>query len=296
MILEKTRVAIIGLGLMGGSLARALHGKVASIHAVDIDQSSLKFAADNHFVDRTSQEVVEALRHCDLAILAVPVSEILQTIDRIGHDLPAPDYVMDLGSTKVEISEHMKLLPTAVQAIGGHPLCGKESAGVRASDPELFKDKIFVLTPLQRTSDQCLALAKDLVTAVGANPLILEPKEHDRAVALTSHLPYLVSASLSQTVLEAEDSMESLRDLIASGFMDTTRIAASELRMISDVLWTNRANVLDGLEQFSKAIDQLKNLLEQGEPEPLRQALSPILQWRQSLSSGRNTRGGNHGN
>jgi prephenate dehydrogenase len=295
MKLKDVRLTIIGLGLMGGSLARALGGKVASIHGVDLDPDSLEFARDHRIVDHASQEAAEGLRQCDLAILAVPVGEILQIIDQIGNDLPAPRYLMDLGSTKGAITEGMSLLPASVEAIGGHPLCGKETAGVRASEPTLFLHKNFVLTPLDRTSPPFLDLCKELVTAVGANPLILEPEEHDRAVALTSHLPYLISASLTQAVMEAEGSTADLRALIASGFIDTTRIAASEVQMISDVLLTNRANVLAGLERFSGAIDGLQNLLDVGDPAPLRQALSPILQWRQSLATDPSAPGERHG-
>ncbi|MDF1499660.1 MAG: prephenate dehydrogenase [Anaerolineales bacterium] len=283
MKLIETRVAIIGLGLMGGSLARALQGNVASLIGVDINPISLDYARGLDIFDHLSPDSAEGLRRCDLAILALPVRGILDLIARINRDLPAPPYLMDLGSTKKAITRSMQALPGEVNPIGGHPLCGKETAGIQASEADIFQGSTFVLTPLARTSPACLSLAEELAASIGARPLVMDAEEHDRMLAITSHLPYLVSVTLTKTAIEAEGPDRLLRELIASGFIDTTRIAASDVRMISDVLLTNRVHLLQALRHFSGNAETLANLIENGSPDALCEGLMPIQRWRQGI-------------
>jgi prephenate dehydrogenase len=283
MKLADTQVAIIGIGLMGGSLARALQGKVASLTGVDSDQNALDHARGLGIFDRLSPEPTEGLEPCDLAILAAPVRAILDLIDRINQDLPTPRYLMDLGSTKETIAARMQSLPDQVDPVGGHPLCGMETAGIQASDPEIFQGSVFVLTPLARTSDGCLRLAEELVTAVGAMPMIMSAEEHDRLAAITSHLPYLLTAALTGTAMNVELTDQRLVDMIASGFIDTTRIAASDVEMISDVLLSNSSNIVQVLHHFSENAQTLAGLVEKGNIDALHEHLMPIQRWRREL-------------
>lgn len=283
MKLADTHVAIIGIGLMGGSLARALQGKVNSLTGVDSDRYALDHARGLGIFDRLCPDPADGLEPCDLAILATPVRAILDLLDRINQDLPTPRYLMDLGSTKETITARMQSLPDQVDPVGGHPLCGMETAGIQASDPEIFQGSVFVLTPLERTSDGCLRLAEELVTSVGATPMIMSADEHDRLAAITSHLPYLLTAALTGTAMKLERNDQRLADMVASGFIDTTRIAASDVEMISDVLLSNSSNIVQALRHFSENVQSLAGLVEKGSPDALHEHLRPIQRWRREL-------------
>lgn len=285
MKLADTRVTVIGIGLMGGSLARALQGKVTSLTGVDNDQKTIEYARTLGVFDHLSSDPAEGLDSCDLAILAVPVRGIIDHIERITQDLPTPKYLMDLGSTKSAITKAMVALPDHVDPIGGHPLCGTETAGVQASDASIFQSSIFVLTPLARTSEDCSSLVEELVTSIGAQPMIMEAGEHDRLAAFTSHLPYLLTAALTQTAMNVDHTDQQLREMVASGFFDTTRIAASDVNMIADVLLSNPSNIVQALRQFSKHAQDLVGLIETENVDGLHERLNPIQRWRRELTT-----------
>ncbi len=187
MKLSAARLTVVGLGLMGGSLARALRGRCAHLVGVDQHAATLELAQRARAVDRATPRLAEAIEDSDLLILAVPVRAILAILARLGRDLPCPRFVLDLGSTKAQIVAAMELLPSPAEPLGGHPLCGKETSGFAASDGALFRGQRFVLTPLARTTPAALALAQELVDALQARPLIMDAQQHDRLVAVTSH-------------------------------------------------------------------------------------------------------------
>ena len=280
--LANARVVIVGLGLMGGSLALALAGANAcrEIIGVDTDSAARTFALQQGFVHRTADFDPEGtLAASDLLILATPVRAILDQLASItNNQLPItnlhasrPISILDLGSTKSAIVAAMKDLPEHFDPLGGHPMCGKETGGIAQADAGLFRSKTFVLTPLERTSPKALALAHELIGAIGAVPLLLDAETHDAYAAAISHLPYAVSIALMQTAL-ASDS-EALWQMAASGFRDATRLAASDLTMMTDILLTNRAAVLNSLSNFRAELEALTAALESGNPAALRAAL-----------------------
>jgi prephenate dehydrogenase len=285
MNLEEARVTVIGLGLMGGSMARALEGHCRELIGVDLGPSSLEQAARSGALDLAVKDAAEGLSACDLAILAVPVREIIHILDRIGDDLPTPAFLMDLGSTKVGITNRMEALPERVDPIGGHPFCGKETAGFHASEPDLFQDTPFILTPLPRTSPACLHLAHQLIAKIGARAIEVEAERHDRIVAVTSHLPYLLAASLTALCRDLEQEDPLYCELIAGGFIDTTRVAASDLWMITDVLLTNGPNVGHALGPVLDFLNTIVDLTQSSQETALLELLKPIQEWRSDLTA-----------
>jgi prephenate dehydrogenase len=183
---------------------------------------------------------------------------------------------MDLGSTKTQIVSQMAELPDHIQPLGGHPMCGKEVSGIAAAEVELYRDRTFILTPLPRTSKAALALGCALVKAVGARPLILDPARHDRLVATASHLPYLLACALVGTADAAASADPTVWQVTASGFRDTSRLAASDVTMMLDVLLTNREAVLSALSTCEAQLRQLARLIDTGDEEELRSALTTI--------------------
>ncbi len=265
--LSQARLAFIGLGLMGGSLALALQGKCAGLQAYDPDADTINLARQRQIVDFASQNAAEALEGADLIILAAPVCAILEGLKTIGEWVGRSAMVMDLGSTKVEIVEAMNSLPERFDPIGGHPMCGKESLGLENAEASLFREAPFALTPMKRTSQHARHMAEQLVEAAGARPVWLDAHTHDRWTAATSHLPYLVAAALTLAV------PEETRPMVGSGFRSTTRIAATHPDMMLDVLETNRENLLRMMAALKSQLDQLEKMLEEAAFEDLYQTL-----------------------
>lgn len=277
--LATAQVGILGLGLMGGSLALALRGHCAAILGSDPAPDTLRLALERGIVDQASADPGQILPLADLVVLAAPVLEILKLLGNLDCLHPGSAVVLDLGSTKRHIVEAMEVLPKRFNPIGGHPICGKEKPSLDNADPLIFREAVFVLTPLARTSELAKMLAQELVLALGAHPLWLEAEEHDRLVAVTSHLPYLLANAL------ALSSPLECSALIGPGFRSTSRLAASFSPMMLDVLQTNRQNVLEALDDFRLRLDQLEDLLAQGKFNELSDLLASTARHWQSLTS-----------
>ena len=265
--LPRSRIAIFGLGLMGGSLALALQRRCQSLLAYDPDPGTIDLAREHGIVDRISADPVEILAETDAVILAAPVRAILALIKKLPALHPGSAIVLDLGSTKSEIVTALETLPDRFDPLGGHPMCGKETGGLASADAGIFKGATFVFTRLARTSKKASAFAEELASAVGSQPLWLDAQRHDRWVAATSHLPYLASAALSlSTPLESAP-------LVGPGYRSTTRVAATPVSTMLDVLTTNRDNILESLAQFRKQLDLLEEQLSRNEMSILKQSL-----------------------
>ncbi len=277
-------VAIIGLGLMGGSLALALRrsGWASRITAVTRTPATLAAAGAAGAIDAGATDLASgALAEADLIVLATPVRTLLRQLPDVGRLARPGAVILDLGSTKEAVCAAMDRLPEGLQPVGGHPMCGKETGGFAAADADLFTGMTFVLCPLPRTSDAALGTAHGLAEAVGSHVRLLDPAVHDRAVAAISHLPYLVAAGLVNSVAGGDDPL-TLR-LAASGFRDTTRIAASDVDMMLDILLTNRAAVLESLATYTDQLSSLEALLQSGDEAALRTRLSQAQQARRAM-------------
>jgi prephenate dehydrogenase len=279
--LSTARVAIVGLGLMGGSLALALRGCCREIVGVDADPAALRFALDHSIIGRAAD--FDAALDCDFVILAAPVRAILSQLDHLSHVTRHSSRVtlLDLGSTKSQIIATMQSLPAHFDPLGGHPMCGKEVSGIAHAEAGLYRGKVFVLTPLERTPPRALALAHELIETIGARPLVLSPERHDALAAVSSHLPYVVAVALMRAAQSLDD--DQLWALAASGFRDTSRLAASDVTMMTDTLLTNRAAILDALTGYRRELDSLIALIDAADPAALRAALAPAQSHRSEL-------------
>jgi prephenate dehydrogenase len=266
--LSSTRIAIIGLGLMGGSLALALHGKCAGLLGADPDPQTIDLARRSGLCDKIATDPAIILPEADMVILATPVGEILKLVQQLPDLYPRPGVVMDIGSTKVEICQALAGLPERYDVIGGHPMCGREKLGLANAEAGLFSGAVFGLTPLKRTSSHARSLVEGLVVKIGARPLWLDPETHDRWVAATSHLPYLVSVALCLATSKEASS------LVGPGFLSSSRLAATPHSMMLDVLLTNRENILIALNRFRSQLDTLEGVLVQTDPAKLSDVLT----------------------
>ena len=284
--LSRAQIAILGLGLMGGSLALALQGRCRALLASDPDEDTVTLARTRKIVDRISPDPAPILAEADVIILAAPIHEILMLIEKIPKWHPGGAIVLDLGSTKRWITQALEKMPARFDPIGGHPMCGKETGGLIQAQGDLFEGATFAFTPLSRTSQKARSLAEDLARATGSRTLWLDAATHDRWVAATSHLPYIVASAL--TLATPSDAVE----LTGPGFRSTTRVAATPSSIMLDVLATNRENLFESLGRFREQLDRLEERLKQEKFTELKASLDKGAFLQRELSSGRNERQG----
>lgn len=265
--LATSRIAILGLGLMGGSLALALRSRYQELLGCDSDPDTLIQAEKLEIFDQLSTDPAEILPRAEVVILATPLNAILNFIKKIPSLHPGSAIVLDLGSTKVQVLQAMEELPERFDPLGGHPMCGKETTGLEQAEGGLFKEAVFALTTLERTSSKAKSFADQLVHEIGSRPLWIDADTHDQWSAAVSHLPYLMAAALS-----AATPLDS-GQLVGPGFRSTTRIAATPTSIMLDVLETNQKYILESLNRFRAEFDKLEGLLTKNDFETLNDQL-----------------------
>lgn len=289
--LRDKRVCIVGLGLMGGSFGMALRRAraVGEVIGVVRRPEAVQEAIDLGAVDRATMDAARAVAEADVVILCTPVRTIIRQMRELGPHLRPGTVLTDMGSTKTAICRAMAALPDGVQPVGSHPMCGKEQAGIRAADPDLYQGKTWVISPLPRSSEDAVRAVEALAEAVGARVIHLEPARHDRLVAAISHVPYLLACSLVAATDEVGRQDAAVWDVAASGFRDTSRLASSDVRMLMDILMTNRSAVLEMMDRVSAAFHHLRELVASGDEAALEAELQQIRQVREDhvVSPGR---------
>jgi prephenate dehydrogenase len=260
-------VAIVGVGLIGASFGLALRqagfaGEIIGVSSQPAIAAGLKRGAIS-----SEASLEEAARRADLIYLAQPVDRILDTIPLLGPVLPAGSLVTDAGSTKEQIvARAREHLPPGC-FLGGHPIAGKEKRGPDAADRDLFRDRLYVLTPENRsdldTKYKGLEEFRETLRSIGARVLEMSPKEHDHTVALTSHLPQLLSTALAATL--ARDGETTVKQVFGSGLLDMTRLALSSHELWSSILSTNKIPVSEALDSLIKVLCELKAKLGERE-------------------------------
>ncbi len=284
--LKECRVAVVGLGLMGASLCMDLIQKQAcrEVRGIARRTDTVLQAFFGGAVDQATNDLYTGVLGADILVLATPVRTIVSMIDDIGPHLWPGTVIIDMGSTKSDICAAMERMPDGLQPIGGHPMTGKEIAGYQAAEAGLYEKAPWILTPLERTSNDAMALAQELVETVGSLPLILSPDRHDLLVASISHLPYLLASALVMTVADRGDMDPLVWELAAGGFRDTSRVAASDTRMFLDILMTNRTAILEQLDVFGQRLDDLRTAIEAGDEDLLAVSLAESRQQRVTWS------------
>ncbi len=254
------RVAIIGLGLIGGSIGLALHEAQAAkeVTGYDVGKGVCDRAHKLGAIDQCSSSLADAVCGAELVILATPVGAMHSLLHHIAPALSAEAVVTDVASTKTQvISWAEELLPSSVAFVGGHPMAGKEVCGVEAADASLFLHHIYCLTPMPHTPPAAVRTVCSLVELLGARVLFLEAAEHDGQVAGVSHLPFLASVALMNTVAE-DGTWKDAALLAASGFRDASRLAAGSPEMYRDICLTNSSAIARQLDEYIAYLRMLR--------------------------------------
>lgn len=271
--LKEARVCIVGLGLMGGSLALALRGQVARLSAVDADPATRSRALAGQIASPASDSLTLAAE-ADVVVLATPVGSIIELIAELPAILAPGALLMDLGSVKGPVVAAMNTLPASIDAVGGHPMCGKSVAGLEHAEADLYRDALFVLCRTGRTSPHAMRLATELAGAVGARPVEMDAAHHDRVAAVVSGLPYALSASLALTAGVRAQYDPAVWELASTGFRDTSRLAGTDPALMADILLTNAPAVLDAIGEAQRHLAGLADAVRAGDPRHLSAFLS----------------------
>ncbi len=284
------RVAIIGLGLIGGSIGLALHKAktVQQVTGYDLGKGVSDRARKVGAIDQPYSALADAVRGAELIILATPIGAMRSLLQNIAGSVTPGAVVTDVASTKTQvISWAEEFLPSSVSFVGGHPMIGKEVSGVEAADANLFQNRVYCLTPTTRTAGTAIDKVSSFVESLGARVRFLEPAEHDGQVAGVSHLPFVASAALMNTVANSPAWGDAAM-LASTGFRDMSRLAAGNPEMYRDICLTNSEPLVRWLNDYITTLHQLRNQIAAHDPkldETFAQAQQARLKWQASYDN-----------
>ena len=287
------RVAIVGVGLIGASVGLALRSRGLAVEVIGVGRraASLERAQLRGAVDRTTTNLVSGVAEADLVIVATPVGSIVDTVRAVAAAAPRAT-ITDAGSTKAEICRELSQSPAidylapgeldrpgppAPRFIGSHPIAGDHRTGPEHARANLFEDRVVVVTPEDHTPPGLVERVKEFWESLGAEVVLLSPEEHDRALAATSHLPHLIAAALASATPE-----EWLR-MAGTGWGDTTRIAAGDAQLWTQIFTQNRAAVIDALRRFEHRLAALHEALTTDDVAALTTRLQEAKRIRDAL-------------
>lgn len=281
------RVAIFGVGLIGGSLGMAIkkHGLAEQVIGFDIDQANLQLAVELQAIDQGFVQVEpEQLSEADLVVLAAPITVNLNILKSIKAYLKPEVIITDVGSTKADfVKACEELLTEEHHFVGGHPMAGAEVAGVQGADPYLFENAIYILTPTERTKQHVTIKLQYFFEKIGARVMLIDPIEHDLLVASISHLPHLIASTLVNTVASMEEDHPLALVLAAGGFRDTTRIASGDPSLWKDICFSNREQLLKMIQLFKEQLLILEKQLAASERDEFEASLAKAQKTRAKI-------------
>ena len=265
------RVSLIGLGLIGGSLALAIkkEHKRCEIIGYDVDENAGKLAMSLQIIDRFVEDYKKEAEQADLIIIATPVQSAIEMINELLNvPLKKDAIVTDVGSTKQTIvSVGKKLLNKGVYFIGGHPMAGSHKTGITASQVRLFENAYYILTPTKDIPNSKVIQLLNWLRGTKAKFIELEPEEHDKFTGIVSHLPHIVASGLVHQTGKMGKEHPIISQLAAGGFRDTTRIASSSPTMWRDILLHNKEILLSMLDDWQELISEVKEMIHKEDSE-----------------------------
>jgi prephenate dehydrogenase len=260
---QQARLLIAGLGMMGGSFAMAASERklFKSIEGYDITSPTIEKAIQIGAIQRGTDDLHDAISRTDIVVVATPLSSIIRICRDIGMMMDHPGLVMDLGSTKKDIVLEMEKLPQHIEAIGCHPVCGGFKPGIDYARADLFMGKTFVICPVKGKSPEAQTAAFQLAQKIGAKPCVIDAVTHDERVAVTSHLPYLLSVLLMQVATDRSQEDKEVWDLVGGGFRQVSSLSEAGKTIWKDILIMNQANMRDLIADLRTNLDQWETAL-----------------------------------
>ena len=279
------KLALIGVGLIGGSFARAAlaAGEVSAVIGFDADTGALSTALDLGAITAAAASPEAAVKQADLVMLAVPVGAMRSVMRTIAPHLHADALVTDVGSTKADVvaAARAELGAAFPRFVPGHPIAGRETHGVQSSRPQLFEGKLFITTPVSETNEGAVVRIERLWQRLGCRVERMDPNEHDRVFAAVSHLPHLLAFALVARIAREDDAERKLAKA-GAGFRDFTRIAASSPTMWRDVCMANRDALSAELAGYRALLDELQGALDASDADTLEAVFSAAAECRRT--------------
>jgi prephenate dehydrogenase len=279
------RLAVVGVGLLGGSVAQAARARGLARRIVGVSREPARLAAAlrDGTLDAATDDLGDGVRDADVVVLAAPVLANETLLARLWPLVAEGVHVTDVGSTKrgiVQTARRLTAAGRAVAFVGSHPMAGSERSGYHAARADLLEGALVIVTPTEASDASVVKRITELWERCGARVTTLDPETHDRAVAVVSHLPQVVARALVDAVGRFEPAA---LDVAGRGFRDTTRIAASDPIVWREILVANRDAVTGSLQAFRAALDDLQRIIEAGDGAALEQRLNVIKTWRDRL-------------
>jgi prephenate dehydrogenase len=282
------RLCIIGVGLIGGSLARALRqaGACAEIVGAGRDPMHLQQAVDLGVIDRFETDIATAVKDADMVFVSVPVGAMAAVFSALKDSLSDSAVLTDGGSAKGSViaAAEQAFGQVPVQFVPGHPIAGTERSGVAASIPDLYRDRRVILTPLPLTDSGAIARVRAMWEATGATVTEMDPTHHDEVLAATSHLPHVLAFALVESLARLHDKRE-IFEYAAGGFRDFTRIASSDPDMWRDICLANADAILAMIERFSTDLQVLADAVRDHDSDKLQEIFTAAKQARDGFAN-----------
>ncbi|MFA5927948.1 MAG: prephenate dehydrogenase [Candidatus Margulisiibacteriota bacterium] len=280
------KVAIIGVGLIGGSLGMALKdlGHVAKVVGVSRNEKHLKTAVEKKAIDEGTTDPATAVLDADLVVITTPIQTIIPTLKKIVPYLKKGAIVTDVGSTKEQIVlDAEKIMPEGCFFIGSHPMAGSERSGIEAAHTFLFDNAVWIFTPTANTDLKALDKLRIFLKKLDVRPLVLRPEIHDKVVAAISHLPYLAACSVVSVLAEEKEYKKEMLELASSGFRDTTRVASSLTEWGLSICQTNKTAMLEVLDKMIRSLQETKKMVQMDRQDELLKYFEKIKKFREGM-------------
>lgn len=281
------KVCIVGVGLIGGSIAISLKEKkmVGTITGVGRGKDNLETAINRSIIDSYTHDLGEGVKDCDLIIIAVPVLATSTAVEKASLNLKKGSIVIDVGSVKKSVIDAVEpIMPEGVHFIPTHPVAGTEHAGAANAFSGLYENRRCIITPTENTDKDALEKISSMWKEIGSEVVLMDATEHDLVLASISHLPHLVAYTLVNTVSDMEDSIEEeILKYSAGGFQDFTRIASSSPDMWKDICAGNKEAILKTIETFSKSLKSLEADIANNNWESVRKSFATAKEARDKL-------------
>lgn len=283
--MKLSKVGFIGLGLIGGSIAKSIKKLYpsATLIALTSGEETLKLAHADGIIDNDTFLPLETFSDCDLLFLCSPVTMNLSYLRQLAPILSPACLLTDVGSVKGDIAKAAEMAGISGQFIGGHPMAGSENFGYENASESLLENAYYILTPGEGINPRLLDHFYALVESMGAVPLVMTPEKHDFAAAAISHLPHVIAASLVNLIREKDDAQNILQTIAAGGFRDITRIASSSPVMWQNICLTNRKQILSLIDMYQNQLSSFRKKLEATEENSLLEEFRSAKEYRDNL-------------
>ena len=279
------KVAVLGIGLIGGSLALALKERGLAKHVVGVARRevTLQIALENGLCDEVTTSATEAATNADFVFLASPVGQMAGLCAQIAPVVAPGCLISDGGSTKSRVVGACEPIFGNAHFVGGHPMAGSAQSGPAFARADLFQNAVWILTPTPRTEPKALDTMRELVANLGARLVEMAPDEHDELLAVSSHLPHLSASALVHSFLKSKEGAPQIGDLVAGGWRDSTRVAAGSAEMWRDICLDNASAVERALDEFAREIQTLRALIGKRDGDGLEQWLEEAAMERKKF-------------